>query len=64
MTKNIKFSFRWPVKPIGPQEIVVEIPMGNGPAVLNQQFVESQELSAKEIDEAEYRVLESIAIIK
>jgi len=64
MTKIINYSFRWPVKQIGPQKIEVQIPIGDGPQVLDQRFVVAQKLSDKECDEAEYAVLQTIAIVR
>jgi len=64
MTKTIQYSFRWPVKQLAEKQIEVQIPIGDGPPVLDQRFIQAHKLSDREIDEAEYGVLESIAIIR
>ncbi len=65
MTRIVTFRTRWPVRQAEDKKIEVLIEFGpNGVVPLNPDFIAQQKLSDAEIDEAEYEVLKSIAIIR
>jgi hypothetical protein len=64
MAKIIQYSFRWPVKQIGQQEIEVQIPIDDGPPPTNPDFAKAHNLSDGEMDSADEAVIRAIAIIR
>ena len=60
----IPLSFRFPVKQSGEKEIEVQIPIGNGPSLINPDAVDHFRLSEREAEEAEHAALKEIVIIK
>jgi hypothetical protein len=64
MTRNIRFGFRWPVIVVDPRVVEVQIPVGDGPSVLNPEFTRDYGLSDKECELAEDSALRSIALVQ
>lgn len=59
----IPLKTRWPIRQISEREIEIKVPTGNGHPLLNPAWVDSEQLSAKEIELAEFEVLKAVAVI-
>ena len=62
--KSIGLQFRWPVEQTGANSVVVKIPVGNGPPVINPDFADTHRLSESEILAAEEKALLSLVLLK
>jgi hypothetical protein len=61
MTKRIVIQHsRWPIKQVAENVVEVHIPLGDGPTILNPEFVELHRLNDKDIEEAEFQVLNTM----
>ena len=60
----LHYRFRWTVIATGDKTIEVRVPTGDGRPVLDEGFVDGQELTLAEVRKAEELVLASIAIIE
>ena len=63
-TEHFHFTFRWPIRVINDHDVEMEVPIGNGPAILNLDFIKDANLSDHEQDDAVSAVIRAIAIIR
>lgn len=62
---SIKYKFRWPIKPIGPNEVEVQIPTGpNGINIIDPDAADKLLLSKGELEAAEAAALKAVAIVQ
>ncbi len=55
---------RWPAEQRDSHTIEIIVPCGNGPFILNPEFVKTHKLTDVDIDNAEHAVLQEIAIVR